>query len=70
MSSFPQFRDKFTELSAHVAEDQLTAVGRCRLVMRNLPESLRLALVMNHTGDFTDVAELFEKALVGIRAML
>ena len=48
MSSFQQYRDRFTKLSAHVSDGQLTALGRCSLVLRKLPESLRLALIMNH----------------------
>ena len=62
-------RDGFTELSAHVSDEQLTATGRCRLVLRKLPESLRLALVMDHAGEFTDVAELLEKTRIGIQAL-
>ena len=70
MEGFQRFRDRFTELAAHVADEQLTALGRCRIILRNLPESLRLALVMNHEGEFSNVAELFEKARTGIQALL
>ena len=58
MNSFQQYRDRFTKLSAHVSDGQLTASGRFKLVLRKLPESLHLALVMNHAGEFTDVAVL------------
>ena len=69
MHGFQQYRDRYTELSAHVSDGQLTATGRCRLVLRNLPKSLRPALAMIHNGEFTDVAELFERARIGIRAL-
>ena len=48
MQGFQQYRDKFTELSAHVSDSQLTAVGRCRLALRALPESLRVALTIGN----------------------
>ena len=50
MQAFQQYGDKFTKLSAHVSDSQLTTVGRCRLVLRVLPESLRLALTLGNRG--------------------
>ena len=69
MQAFQQYRDKFTEVSTHVSDGQMTAIGRCRLVTRVLPESLRLALTLGNRGEFTDVGELFEKARIGIQVL-
>ena len=69
MQGFQQYRDKFTELSAHVSNSQLTAVGRCRLALRVLPESLLVALTIGNKGEFTDIGELFESARLGIQAI-